>query len=132
MDGKVLFVAMVFAVLASFLGSQLDAWNKSYNNRLYESGLRAKNPGRALFWHLLGLGTGLVRGAVLVLVALIAAYAIGPFVRLLPTFTRAELMALPLGVGIAGAFRMFVRFRRLPWVAAGGAAGGLLWLLLRQ
>ena len=85
-----------------------------------------------MLWHLTGLATGMLRGVVLVGALLAVAVALSRFAGMLPSFSRPELLALPLGLGIAAGFRMFVNIKRLPWAAAGGVLAGLLWLVFRQ
>lgn len=131
-DGKVVFACLVMASVASFIGAQLDIWNKQANGHLYRRGAKAGSPSRSTGWHLAGLATGFLRGAVLTGAFLgLAALAARPLL-LLPRFTRTELLALALGLGLAGAARMFVSLRRLHWTAFGGAVAGLLWVFLRQ
>jgi mannose/fructose/N-acetylgalactosamine-specific phosphotransferase system component IIC len=131
-SGQYVFVSLLIAVFGSFLGAALDVGNKRVNNSVYRRGTNAPGPGRAVLWHLAGLATGMLRGVVLVGVFLIIAVALSRFVGMLPSFSWPELLALPLGLGIAAGFRMFVSLRRLPWAAAGGALAGLLWLVFKQ
>jgi mannose/fructose/N-acetylgalactosamine-specific phosphotransferase system component IIC len=130
-DGRALFGAMALAGVMTFVGAWLDSANKTFNNRLFMAGDAASGTGKVVLLSLAGIGTGLVRGVVLAGVALGAAWAGAPLLLRAPAFSKAELLALPMGIGIAAAVRMFVDRKRLTWAIAGALAAGAAWLVVK-
>lgn len=130
-EARALFGALGMAGVGTFVGAWLDTANKTLNNRLFEAGVRARDAHRLTVAHLSGIGTGFLRGSALAALFLVLSLVVAPLVRMLPVFTKAELLALPLGIGVAAAVRMFVNLRRLPWALAGGLLAGILWVTTR-
>ena len=128
---RALFGALGMAGLGTFVGAWLDGANKTLNNRLFRAGERARDARHLVAAHVSGIGTGMLRGSVLAALFLVLSLAAAPLVRMLPVFTKAELLALPLGIGVAAAVRMFVNLRRLPWALAGGLIAGIVWVATR-
>jgi mannose/fructose/N-acetylgalactosamine-specific phosphotransferase system component IIC len=128
-EGRVLFLALCLAVVGAVLGEVLDSVHKRLNNKLFAAGVAAASPSGTVGCHLAGVGTAWVRGFVVAgLVTGLALYA----ARLapgLPEFSRAEVLGVTLAIGVAGAVRMFVSVKRVPWFAAGGAVAGALWVV---
>jgi hypothetical protein len=122
---------MALAGVMTFVGAWLDSANKTFNNRLFMAGDAASGTGKVVLLNLAGIGTGLVRGVVLAGVALGAAWAGAPLLLRAPAFSKAELLALPMGIGIAAAVRMFVDRKRLTWAIAGALAAGAAWLVVK-
>lgn len=131
-EGKLMFVALVVAVVGGVLGEFLDSIHKRLNNSIFEAGVRAATPSGLVGAHLSGVLTSWMRGVVLAALLTGIAFAAARLVPVLPAFSRAEVLGVTLAVGLGGAVRMFVNLRRVPWFAAGGAVGAALWMLVSR
>lgn len=130
-EARALFGALGLAGIGTFVGAWLDSANKTANNLLFRAGVRARDERRLVAVHVAGIGTGFLRGVALTVSFLLLSLAVAPLLRRLPVLTKADLLALPLGIGIAAAARMFISLKRLPWALAGGLIAGILWMAVK-
>lgn len=129
--GRVAFLSLVLGGVASVVGQHLDSLNKRLNDSVYEAGVRAGSTATVVGWHLMGIPVAFARGLVLVGLFLGVAWAGSALVRVVPDFTRRELLALPLAIGVASGLRMFRGAWRWPVTAIGAGFAVLLWLLVK-
>lgn len=129
-EGQLLLGAILLGAVCGLIGEFLDFWHKRLNGRLFLAGVAARSMAAAFGWHFAGLGTGLLRGAVAVVLYIGLALLVKPLVSLLPAVQPAKVVAAALMVGAAAAARLLVDRARVGWFACGGAAGAAIWLLL--
>jgi mannose PTS system EIIC component len=127
-QNRVLFACLVLAALATIFGQVSDDRVKRFNDVLYQAGMRAKTRAGVTFAHLLALIPSFLRGVIVVALFLLATWAVRGSLHRLPDFTRAELLVVPLSIGIAGLVKLFYRRKRIPLFLAGAVVSGIIWV----
>jgi PTS system mannose-specific IIC component len=128
---RLLFASLLFAALASLLGGYTDVVVRRFNSNLFRRAMNQPSAGRIARYHFLGLVTSFLRGFFLVLIILLIFFAASPLFKFLPQFSHAELLSLPLGIGIASLFVLFFARRRIPFILTGFVVLGTVWLLFK-
>ena len=130
-QNRVLFACILLAALATIFGQFSDDRVKRFNGILYQAGMRARTRWGVTSAHLLALAPSFVRGLIVVGLFLVAMWAVRPYLPRLPSFTRGELLVVPLSIGIAGLVKLFYRRERIPLFLAGAIVSGVIWVFWR-
>jgi len=135
-QNRVLFLSIILAALATIVGQFTDDRVKKFNSLNYRWGITARSPLVMSAAHLSALLTQYLRVMLVIAFFFTALYAVRPFISRLPDFTRAELLFLPLAIGIAGLADLFLlvstdRRRRTALFLAGAALSAVIWILWR-
>jgi mannose/fructose/N-acetylgalactosamine-specific phosphotransferase system component IIC len=133
-QNRVLLASFILGALATIVGQLTDAIVKQVNAGFYRAGITTSSPCRMIAAHLLALVPQYIRGLILTALSVITVHALLPLISRLPSFTRAELMVLPLAIGIASLTDLFIirprpRLPRLAWFLAGAVLSVAIWTL---
>ncbi|MEO0092001.1 MAG: PTS sugar transporter subunit IIC [candidate division WOR-3 bacterium] len=139
---KLMFVGLLLGSIASLLGQFSSQLLKRINNHLFLKAAQDFEDHNIITNHLMGLLTFFLRNFILILFFQIIVIAFAPFIRLLPQFSISELIALPLGIGIAGIARLvIIPFRlalrelrynkQIIFSILGMITGFILWIIIK-
>jgi PTS system N-acetylgalactosamine-specific IIC component len=129
--GKVMFVCLLFAGLASVIGQVAAQMLKQINNRLFVSINKQSSARSIIMTNFKGLVTSFLKSLVLIVIFQILFIIVSPLIESLPDFNRGELIIIPLTIGIAGLARLLIFKRRIAYSVLGVVTGIVLWVLLK-
>ncbi|MCX8014493.1 MAG: PTS sugar transporter subunit IIC [candidate division WOR-3 bacterium] len=139
---KLMFVGLLLGSIASLFGQFSSQLLKRINNQLFLKATFGLEDKEIITAHFMGLLTFFLRNLVLMLFFQILLIFLAPLIKLLPQFSIAELIALPLGIGIAGIARLVILPFRLAlrelrynkqiiFSILGMITGFILWIILK-
>lgn len=128
---KIIFTSLLFAALASIVGQYFTQVLKKINNKLFHRVNRNSSNRTIIITHFSGLINAFLRGYILILLFLLIAVLVTPYIRHLPDFKLAELLVLPLIIGIAGIAHLVIIKKYILVCSLGILSGVFLWVLLK-